>query len=145
MAQGSQISEKCFPATCTWYIMFNTWWFARIFPTDVHIFLKYFPCREQLDRFSLIHNLEKRSKKTDCGKVCFLTMRHKVAHSTTIKTEVAHVSKKVGHPGTKIVWGKRQKMVHFASRLYLQHYGALPLFITDFFPQFSKVYKNATK
>ena len=52
-----------------------------------HMFFKVFPCRELLDRISLIHKyLEFPLSKQkivgiiDCGKLFFLTMQNYVAH-----------------------------------------------------------------
>ena len=51
------------------------------------MFFKVFPCRELLDRISLIHKYlefplskQKIVGTIDCGKLCFLTMQNYVAH-----------------------------------------------------------------
>ena len=93
LAQESQIQKPLFSATCAWHSMFTQF---TSFPFQYSIF----PGRRQLDRSSLILNLEsplsilKNVWTLDRGNFYFLTMPNDVAHLIVIKTEVARFCKK---------------------------------------------------
>ena len=92
--------------------------------SQLHIFLKIFPCSGLLDHSSLIHNLylylstyigininyeleyllsKQKTGTFDCGTVYFLQMHNDVAHLTGIKTKAAHFCEKSWAPSLYIM------------------------------------------
>ena len=98
-----KISKPYCPATCTWHSMFT--WFTSV--SFSYFSQNFFPAEGCLTSFSWFmikkFHFQSRKKlgKLDSGKVCILTMRNDVAHSTAIKMDAARFCKKVGHPGLR--------------------------------------------